>query len=591
VKLADRSFQTLATCASVGALAVMASFFYTGDPDIYWHLATARAAIAARSLLPTDPFSFSVAGTPWHHKDLLAECILYLGFSTLGYAWFAALKGMAALATTTALHASVPRASRGPLVLVALAGLLVQSFLFIEQPAVFSVVLFAGTLALEETASASVRSGDERALRRRLGAWVGLNFLWTWLHRFSVLGHGMLLAWAGLLLASRAPRRVKLLALGAAVASPVLALANPSGLHALWSGSTMASHPELRAQFWEWKSAGLGELWDAFPVALVVIAGTAAWAVGRGAWATRRRQARPVGAWHLGLLVALALMTRESVRWMPYLTMVALAMFGGLFGGALTAVAPSRKAVLLPLFGLAMVGWYGFARRSVPYAIGEDPAFAPRGAVAFAREHGLSGRVANAFDLGGYLLWADPAVKVLVDGRSELVYPPDFVVRCLRAEDDDATFAAMRAEDGATWAVGSNAPGRPGFGFLPQDPLWMMVYWSDAATVYVRIDAHRELEALGYRFIDVGNPVLSVVAATRKIASVPAAMAALGAEVRRMVVASPDSVRALMTVAVYDDASGPSNRAERDAVLAKLLRVAGGAPTVDDFVTALLSHH
>ena len=77
-----------------------------------------------------------------------------------------------------------------------MAGLLVQSFLFIEQPALFSIVLFAATLAIEE--AAWERSADPPRLGPALGAWVALNFAWTWLHRFSVLGHAMIFAWAAL---------------------------------------------------------------------------------------------------------------------------------------------------------------------------------------------------------------------------------------------------------------------------------------------------------------------------------------------------------------------------------------------------------
>jgi len=567
VKTPEGYFPTLAAAASVASLAALASYFYTGDPDIYWHMATARAAIAARSLLPVDPFSFSVAGTPWHHKDLLAETIFYFGFVKLGYAWFATLKFLAILSVASLLGASVPRASRGPLLLVAMAGLLVQSFLFIEQPALFSIVLFAATLAIEE--AAWERSADPPRLGPVLGAWVALNFAWTWLHRFSVLGHAMIFAWAALLLASRwasahpagrllfgprAPARSLKVAALAAIASPLVALANPSGIYALSSGSTMAAHPELRQQFWEWKRAGLAELWSAFPVALVVTAAAALWMAARLAVALRRRDEEcPVRAWHLLLGVTLTAMTLDSVRWLPYLAMVSLAVVARLLGPEVLAVPPSRRAVLLPLLGLAMVAWYGFARREVPYALGEDPGFAPRGAVAFARKHGLAGPIANTFDLGGYLLWTDPDAKVLVDGRNELVYPPDFVVRCLLAEHDAPTFAAMRAADGVTWALGVNTPEQPGFAFLASDPLWSMVYWSDTAAVYVRRDAHPELEALRYRFVDPYDPVRSVLGALRTAAS-PETTAAIGREVHRMLVASPASPRALIAQALYNEA-------------------------------------
>jgi len=584
--------------ASVIALSALASVFYTGDPDICWHMHTVRVALATRSVLATDPFSYSMAGVPWHYKDWVAEAVLYLGFARLGYAWFVAVKLSAALAVAALLHASVPRASRGPLVLVVVAGLVVQSFSFIEQPAVFSIVMFAASLAIEQRAWE--RSRDVPKLARVLGAWVGLNLAWTWLHRFSLLGHAMLVAWAGLLMASRwaasrpagrlllGPRaagRNIALAAAAALASPVVALANPSGAYALSSGSTMAAHPELRAQFWEWKSVSLAELWGAFPVALVVVVVAAAWMAARfGRALARAEDESPVRAWHILLAAALAALTVDSVRWLPYLAMVAIATCARLLGEAQRRVAPALESILAPLAALSMIAWYALERRGVPYAIGDDPAFAPTGAVAFAREHGLRGRVANAFDLGGYLLWSDPDVRVLVDGRSELVYPPWFVARCLLAEHDAGTFMAMRADDAASWAFAVNTPGKPGFGFLAQSAAWSMVYWSETAAIYVRRDAHPELESLRFRFVDPQAPALSVVAATRRAASDPETIAAIGSEVQRMLRESPDGVRALTSEALYDDALGPPRRAERDAALARLERVAGDQPGLAEFL-------
>jgi hypothetical protein len=572
---------TIVTGAALTALAALASFVYTSDADVYWHMATAREALATHGLVPRDPFSFSVAGVPWHHKDLLAECVLYLGFAKLGYAWFFALKFSAVVAVTGFLATSVPKPRRSAMVVVVVAGLAVQSFLFIEQPALFSLVLFAATMALEERASA--RPGP-----RILARWVGLNVLWTWLHRFSLLGHGMLVLWAMLLtLERRGSARARRWAWIAAIASPAIALANPSGVHALASGSTMAAHPELRQQFFEWKRVGPGEMWGAFPVAMVLVGAAAVWAVASTA-ATRRRGAPGVvRTWHLAVLIGLAAMTFDSIRWMPYLALTALAIFARLFAEALVVVPPARQAVLLPALALALVGWCGFARRNVPYAIGEDPAWSPRGAVAFARAHGLSGPVANTFDLGGYLIWSDPAAKVLVDGRNELVYAPAFVVRCVRAEHDPATFYAMRAEDGVSWALAVDTPGHEGYAFLADDPRWTMVYWSETAAVYVRLDAHQELVAAGFRFVDPRSPTLSVYTAIRRMRAVPAAMDAIGVEVQRMLDASPDSVRALMTAAVYEDALGPSRRPERDAVLGRLERLAGDLPAVGDFVNAM----
>jgi hypothetical protein len=601
VNLAGRSSSYAAAFISVAALSTLASIFYTSDPDIYWHMQTVRTALATHTLLPTDPFSYSMAGVRWPHKDWLAETVFYLGFAKFGYEWFAAVKFVAVLGVVGLLHASVPRASRGPLVLVVVAGLVVQSFWFIEQPAVFSIVMFAASIAMEQ--GAWELSEDRARLARVLGAWLALNLAWTWLHRFSVLGHAMLVAWAGCLLASqwaaarpagrvlfgpRAPRANVWLATIAALASPVIALANPSGIHALASGSTMAAHPELRAQFWEWRSVSLADLWSAFPVTLVLVVVAASWMAARLVRAYGRAEDEcPVRGWHLLLFATFIVLTADSVRWVPYLAMISIAMLGRLLGEALRSVRAARIAILVPLVGLSMTACFVFERRDAPYAIGANPAFVPPGAVAFARANGLRGRVANGFDLGGYLLWTDPDVQVLVDGRNELVYPPEFVVQCLLAEHDAGTFAAMRAEDGVSWALGVNTPGKPGFGFLASSAAWSMVYWSETAAVYVRRDAHPDLESLRFRFVDPREPALSVLAATRRAAGDPDVVAMIGSEVDRMVEASPDSARALTSEALYDDVIGPPRSAEREAALARLERVAGDQPEVAEFLVIM----
>ncbi len=181
---------------------------------------------------------------------------------------------------------------------------------------------------------------------------------------------------------------------------------------------------------------------------------------------------------------------------------------------------------------------------SISTADGTSP-WSPRGAVAFASGQGLHGRVANAFDFGGYLLWSSwPGVQVLVDGRNELVYDPVFVQRALLAEHDAPTFAAMRAQDGATWALTLNTPEQVGGGFLARDPAWWLVYWSDTAAVYARRDAHPDLASESFRYVDPFNVPGSIAAAAARARGDRPTLDAILAEVRRMREASPDSVRA-----------------------------------------------
>lgn len=73
---------------------------HLGDPDLWWHLANARATVAAHHPAYADAYSFTVAGQPWVDPEWLSEIFYWLGFSWLG------LPGIS-LVTLTTLGANV----------------------------------------------------------------------------------------------------------------------------------------------------------------------------------------------------------------------------------------------------------------------------------------------------------------------------------------------------------------------------------------------------------------------------------------------------------------------------------------------------
>jgi hypothetical protein len=205
--------------------------------------------------------------------------------------------------------------------------------------------------------------------------------------------------------------------------------------------------------------------------------------------------------------------------------------------------------------------------------------------VDFAAAQGLGGRVANALDFGGYLLWTSPkSMRVLVDGRRDLAYDPAFVRRALQSEHDSTIFSAMRAEDGITWALASNAPGQTGDAFLARDPSWALVYWSEPAAVYVRREAHSDLSSLMYRYVDPSNVPLSIARAVAQSRGDTSILGGILGEVRRMLDASPDSLRANVALLALLDGLGPARRRERDALLDNLLLLTRDEPDMGAIV-------
>src|ERR1700760_930252 len=71
------------------------------DADTYWHIRTGEWMIAHRTILHTDPFSYTSAGAPWHTAEWLSEV-------TMAWAWHAGWAGLHLLfATAAALTAGI----------------------------------------------------------------------------------------------------------------------------------------------------------------------------------------------------------------------------------------------------------------------------------------------------------------------------------------------------------------------------------------------------------------------------------------------------------------------------------------------------
>src|SRR5206468_6857616 len=103
--------------------------------------------------------------------------------------------------------------------------------------------------------------------------------------------------------------------------------------------------------------------------------------------------------------------------------------------------------------------------------------------------------------------------------------------------------------DRVDWALGSNNEQRFTHRYLFADPAWAEIFWSEAASVYVRRDRHPELVPLAFTTIDPTAPELAAANAVRS--RDPARIAAAHRELGRMVAASPTSVRANRALAIY----------------------------------------
>jgi hypothetical protein len=251
----------------------------------------------------------------------------------------------------------------------------------------------------------------------------------------------------------------------------------------------------------------------------------------------------------------------RSLRFLPYLTLAAAVPLALVVDELVPRLRAPRLLTALAAVALCAVAFA--ARRGAPFSLGPDENVVPVAAVDFAQAHGLSGPVLDSFEFGGYLVYR--RVPVLVDGRLDTIYPPAFVATCIQAERRPALLARLPL-DGVGWALGSNNDARWTHRYLYRDPAWAEIYWSDAASVYVRRDRHPELVSLAFSTIDPAAPELSAANAVRS--RDPARIAAARDELQRMLTASPTSTRANRALAIYFHLLGRA--AERDTVMRAL---------------------
>jgi hypothetical protein len=546
-----RSHAAVAVAVGVAlAACALLTFAPAHDPDLWWHLATGRAAWAGRTTLPVDLFSFSFAGAPWRYKDLVADVMLWGLFAHGGFWALLALR----LGCAAAMALGWRLLSKEALPLVVATGLALLLVPWADRPNHLSLALFPTVLALLE--------------RRRFGWLVLVSWLWIVLHRAALLGYVLVAARAlDLAIARVCARRPRLsivmgeppsgrlvaIACVAACAAPLVGLVNPAGRAAFSSAVDVAGSEVLRVYIAEWKRLGLAALLNRN--GLLALA-TAIAIVARLVVAVRTGRRARITAWHLGLVALFAFLATRSVRWLPYLDLsCALALLLLLDGVRLRAATALASVTALTL---AFVGRHG-----APFALGEDTSLQPVGAVDFARAHGLVGPLMHSYEFGGYLLYR--GVRVLVDGRLDQVYPPALVGEFIRAERNPAVRARLPVGD-ATWAIGSNNEARWTHRDLFRDPAWAEVYWSDAASVYVKRAAHPELAGFAYAVIDPAAPELAAANAVRS--GDRARISGARNELRRMLAESPTSVRANRALAVWFHLLG--RPIERDTVMRAL---------------------
>ena len=476
--------------------------------DIWWHLNAGQWIVENQAIPRVEPFTHSLAGIPWNDYEWAAQPFLYAVERLGGTAGLLIMTGLAAAAMAACLVLAMRACGAGP----AAAGLCTAAVLYVSQvrilprPEIFSLLSLAAVVFLV--------SRWRRRPARLMWTLPVLFLVWGNVHP-GVLGGllllGCLFAGEAVTRFLRTPEEDELPSLRpfvwAGALSGVAVLVNPYGFEA-----TLESLNLLNSEFTRYVEEWLPTL-DPVNRGKPWVIGWLAWvaflAVSAPLLWRRRRFAE------LLVILVFAPMALRHVRMIAtyaIVTGVAAAVGASEWAALLRRNrppsgywAPAAVALLLLgntalVFSGTLYAWQGDPRR---VGLGFYEKDYPVQAAEFLKSTGIRGTMYNEYRWGGWLAWTldDP---VFQDGRN-LDFEQFMAARSIR--DAQPGFQRHIDRYGVDYFI-VNQPGhrqeRPILQYLRSARHWVLVFWDDAALVYVkRIPRFEDvIDRYGYSCID-----------------------------------------------------------------------------------------
>jgi hypothetical protein len=392
----------------VFAIPVLAAIRPVADWDIWWHLRTGQWIVEHGRVTTTDPFSTYGANQPWLAYSWLFEVLLFGLYQWLGLGGIIVYRAVMSLALVAAFQRLASRVEPRFLVssvLAAIAGIAVSPLLS-ERPWLFTILFSTFTLQV----ILDLRDG-----RRSWIFWTLplIYLLWANIHIQFVYGF-LLLGLAGLApILDRAPAPYYKRLVGLSLACVLATLVNPYHIR-IYGVVIEYALQSVPYQFVEeLLPPSFKTRWDWILLALLLLT---AFTLGRK---------KSVASFEVLLFVAGAFLWCRMRRdlWMVILS--ALVILPSLVPASAkleSSIAPRRgDAIRATALVLLLALLLGVLRGLTPARLEQEEARVyPARAVEALRTSGETGPLYNHFNLGGYLIWKIPDLRVSMDGRTNL---------------------------------------------------------------------------------------------------------------------------------------------------------------------------
>lgn len=166
---------------------------------------------------------------------------------------------------------------------------------------------------------------------------------------------------------------------------------------------------------------------------------------------------------------------------------VNLKQWNGLFVNKILPVAVSLWIFLYLILAVMMVEPFG--SRLQKFGFGVDYEFTPEHALAYMDKKGITGRIFNSLNIGGYITWRDfPTRSVFTDTkevRADLVEKMSLALR--KASVLDELYITYGFESVLIEYPNVNADiSGIGVDIALSNPQWALVYWDDQSLLYLK---------------------------------------------------------------------------------------------------------
>ena len=460
-------------------IGIYASKFFLNDPDTFWHIGVGRWIIDHRAIPFHDPFSYTFQGQLWVPHEWLSEVIFAAIYQRFGWGGICAITALcfsAALILLTRRLQDWLEAPR-PAIAAALAVVLSAPHL-LARPHVLALPL----LVLWISGLISARE----AKRAPSIALLPLMILWCNLHGGFIIGliFCVLFTLEAVLAADGQYRWQVLRQWGFfTICAFASALISPNGIQGVLFSVRMMQMTNALTFVQEWRSPDFHqfqpvELW----IALVIL----------GGFCLGIRL--PV----MRILMVLLLLHEAlaSVRNADLLGFIAPLLVAGPLATQLPASSPTVDHRLHSPIGNSAFGtvWGSVTLLVMTLmfcstawllnlrGIGPSEKIAPASALEFAHTNGLTGRVFNFYDFGGYLIFE--GIPTFIDGRAD-PYTDQFIGNTFAAVDgSDKKLNDLLDQYGVEWTL--LPPYTTATVMLDHLPNWRRVYGDAYAVIHRR---------------------------------------------------------------------------------------------------------